>query len=177
MAAFWTEFVAAMLQRIFDRIIPDSIHISEDMAYKAHSMISPAMTLRYCVPSWKRWSGLAAEAGCPLVEMDSDGCVEELIPLWIQSGIRCTDPVEVAAHNDIVSFRRTFGHQMAYRGGIDKRAMAKGGNALVDEMNRVAPVVRDGGYIPGCDHGIPSDVSWQNIIQYVRLLGEMTGWC
>jgi hypothetical protein len=176
MAAFWTDFVTGMLQRIFDNVVPDAIRFNEDMAYKAHSMISPAMTRRFCMPSWQRWSRLADEAGCPMVEIDSDGCVEELIPLWIESGIRCNDPVEVAAHNDIVAFRRTFGRGMAYQGGIDKRAMARGGQALIDEMQRVYPVARDGGYIPGCDHAIPGDVPWPHMIDYLRMLAEMTRW-
>jgi hypothetical protein len=44
------------------------------------------------------------------------------------------------------------------------------------ELERIAPVVRDGGFIPSCDHGIPSDVSWKNFVDYCRQLAEMTGW-
>ena len=65
---------------------------------------------------------------------------------------------------------------MAYRGGVDKRAMARGGVVLEEEIRRVEPVLRDGGFIPSCDHGIPSDVSWQNYLHYVRLLAELCGW-
>ena len=36
--------------------------------------------------------------------------------------------------------------------------------------------VRDGGFILSCDHGIPSDVSWKNFVDYCRQLAEMTGW-
>jgi hypothetical protein len=65
---------------------------------------------------------------------------------------------------------------MAYRGGVDKRAMAKGGKTLEAEIQRLLPVIRDGGYIPSCDHGIPPDVSWPSYLGYVRLLAEATGW-
>jgi hypothetical protein len=41
---------------------------------------------------------------------------------------------------------------------------------------RLEPVVRGGGYIPGCDHGVPPDVSWPDFLHYARLLAEMTGW-
>ncbi len=177
MAAFWTDFVSQMLQRVFDHVVPDSILINEDMAYKAHSMISPAMTRRFCMPSWQKWTRLAHQAGCPMVEVDSDGCVEELIPIWIEAGIRSNWPLEVAAHNDLPLYHRTYGQKMAYQGGIDKRAMARGGQTLIDEMARLEPVARGGGYIPGCDHAIPADVSWPNIVEYIRLLGRMTGWC
>ncbi|MBI3970244.1 MAG: hypothetical protein HY332_03045 [Chloroflexi bacterium] len=176
MTAFWTEFVAAVLARLFAHVVPDEIHISEDMAYKAHAMISPAMTRRFCRPSYVRWSTLARQAGVPIVGMDSDGFVGELLPIWIESGIILCDPMEVAAGNDICGYRRRFGRQVAFRGGVDKRAMARGGQAIREELARIAPVVRDGGYIPGCDHGVPSDVSWPNFVDYTRLLAQMTGW-
>jgi len=60
--------------------------------------------------------------------------------------------------------------------GVDKRAMAKGGRIIRDELKRIKPVVEDDGYIPGCDHGVPSDVSWPDFVDYSRILAEMTGW-
>ena len=55
------------------------------------------------------------------------GTSRELIPLWIEAGINVCEPIEVAAGNDIVAYRKHFGRQMAYLGGIDKRAIAAGG--------------------------------------------------
>jgi uroporphyrinogen decarboxylase len=108
--------------------------------------------------------------------MDSDGFMGQLIPVWMEAGINVCDPIEVAAGNDLIAFRRSFGRTMAYRGGVDKRAIAKGGSAIEAELERLAPVIRDGGYIPGCDHGVPSDVSWPDYVRYVQLLAERTGW-
>ena len=146
------------------------------MAYKGASMISPAMTREFCKPSWDRWTKQARDAGVPVVDINSDGFIGELIPIWIESGVDVCDPIEVAAHNDINAFRRQFRHTMAYTGGVDKRAMAKGGQMIRDELKRTEPVVQDGGFIPSCDHGVPFDVSWPNFIDYSRLLAQMTGW-
>ncbi len=176
MAEFWSGFVADMLREILAHITPDAVQISEDMAYKAKAMISPAMTRRFCRPSWTRWTKQLRDAGCRLIDMDSDGFIGELIPIWMESGITVCDPIEVAAHNDINDFRRRFGCRMAYRQGIDKRAIAKGGPTMRDELKRIEPVVKEGGYIPGCDHGVPPDISWQNFVDYSRLLARMTGW-
>ncbi len=134
------------------------------------------MAREFYMPSWKAWSRQVRQAGCPVVDVDSDGFIGDLIPLWIESGVNACDPIEVAAHCDIVDFRRRFGKAMTFRQGIDKRCMAAGGKSLRDEMRRIEPVVRDGGYIPGCDHGIPADVSWTNFLEYCRLLGGVTGW-
>ena len=176
MAEFWTGFVSAVLGRILEHIVPDRVFINEDMAYKIKAMISPAMTRRFCMPSWSRWSAQLRTAGVPIIDMDSDGFVGELIGLWIESGINVCDPLEVAAGNDIVACRQQFGRQIAFRQGIDKRAIAKGGAVLQDELNRIAPIVADGGYIPGCDHGVPSDISWPNFVDYSRRLAQVTGW-
>ncbi|MCE5278771.1 MAG: hypothetical protein ABFD92_17935 [Planctomycetaceae bacterium] len=176
MAEFWKTFVSAMLGRIFKHIVPDAIYINEDMAYKAKAMISPAMTRAFCAPSWREWSAAARSAGVPLIDVDSDGFVGELIPIWIESGVNVCDPIEVAALNDINEYRDRYGKAMAFRMGVDKRAIAKGGRTIRDELARLEPVVRSGGFIPGCDHAVPADVPWPAFVDYCRLLAQMTGW-
>src|SRR5512136_107148 len=176
MAEFWAEFVSRTLEPILARVAPDQVQINEDMAYKLHAMISPKMVRRFVMPAWKQWVAALKAGGCAAVMVDSDGYVGELLPLWIESGFDITWPVEVAAGNDLVAFRRTYGHQIAYGGGIDKRALAAGGDEMRAELERVAPVIRDGGYIPGCDHGVPPDISWPNFVEYTRRLGQLTGW-
>jgi hypothetical protein len=176
MISFWERYVLRLLDRAFRYAIPDCVHISEDMAYKSFSMISPTMVREFLLPTWTRWGEALRAAGVPLYAVDSDGFIGELIPIWMEAGVRCCDPIEVAAGNDINEFRRSFGRRMSYRGGVDKRAMAKGGRALEEELRRIEPVIRGGGYIPSCDHGIPADVSWPNFLQYLRRLAELCGW-
>jgi len=65
---------------------------------------------------------------------------------------------------------------MAYWGGVDKRMMAKGGEAIRRELRRLEPVIRGGGFVPACDHGIPSDVSWPNFLDFCDLLARINGW-
>ncbi len=176
MILFWQEHVSALLKNALKYFTPDEVHLSEDMAYKSFSMVSPDMAREYLLPTWIKWGEIIRGAGVPVYGMDSDGFIGELIPLWIEAGINACDPIEVAAGNDIVDFRRRFGKNMAYRGGVDKRAMAKGGRVIEEEIRRIEPVIRDGGFIPSCDHGVPSDVSWDNYVYYVKLLSKATGW-
>lgn len=176
MADFWTEFIGQTLARIFERVTPDMVHLSEDMAFKEHPMISPEMTRRFCVPSYRRWGEQVRGAGVPLFAVDSDGRVDLLMPIWIECGVNVVDPMEVAAGNDIVALRERFGRRVAFQGGIDKRAIAAGGETLRRELGRIRPVVENGGYIPGCDHGVPPDISWPNFQSYAEQLAGMTGW-
>ena len=176
MVSLWADFVARMLEKTFEHVVPDEVHLSEDMAYKSFSMISPAMVREFLLPTYTRWGEIIRQADVPVYAMDSDGFIGELIPIWIEAGINACDPIEVAAGNDINAFRKQFGRKMAFRGGVDKRAMARGGAVLEEEIARLTPVIADGGYIPSCDHGIPSDVSWPNFVHYVKLLAQATGW-
>ena len=176
MCVFWTEFVSATMAPVLERVRLDCVNLSEDMAFKVHSMISPAMARRFLLPAYQRWLGEIEASGCPVVDMDSDGYIADLIPVWIEAGINSCSPIEVAAGNDIAAYRRQFGRRMAYRGGIDKRAIAKGGEVMRAEVMRVAPLLEEGGFIPACDHGVPPDISWPNYVEYARLLAKLTGW-
>lgn len=177
MANYWKEFVLSVLDRVKGHIVFDSVIINEDMAYKEKSMISPSMVRRFLLPVWAAWSSKLREMGCNIIILDSDGYIGELIPLWIEAGINCCVPIEVAACNDIVEFRKKYGRNMAYIGGIDKRAIAKGGEIMKKEVYRVVPpLLKEGGYIPGCDHGVPPDISWQDFLEYSKLLARLEGW-
>ncbi|MAE64190.1 MAG: hypothetical protein CMJ18_07925 [Phycisphaeraceae bacterium] len=176
MIDFWQDFVARMLERVFQDFVPDLVTINEDMAYKLKPMIGPDMARSFLLPCWQCWKSICARAGVPIFEIDSDGHVGELVPVWIEAGVNCNSPLEVAAGNDLGAYRRRFGSAMAWRGGVDKRAIAEGGETLAREIERVRPVIEAGGYIPGCDHGVPPDVSWPNFVEYCRLLARVTGW-
>jgi len=176
MVDFWRDFVSGLLSRVLSITCIDRVTISEDMAYKAHSMISPAMTRAFLLPTYAHWAEQLYAAGCRIIDMDSDGDIGELIPIWIEAGINVCNPIEVAAHNDLPAFRRQFGRKMAFTGGVDKRAIAAGGSILDAELARLTPVIRDGGYLPGCDHGVPSDVSWPNFLSYCRALATLCRW-
>lgn len=176
MAEFWTNYVSKTMARVLDAGVVDCIRLSEDMAYKEKSMISPAMTRQFLLPGWSRWVSESKQAGVQLFDMDSDGRIDELIPIWLEAGFNVCDPIEVAAGCDINDYRKQFGKDIAYRQGVDKRCIAKGGKVIEDELARIEPVVRDGGFIPGCDHGVPFDISWQDFIHYSKLLAEITGW-
>ena len=177
MADFWAGFMAEMLRKIVTRVELDYVFIQEDMAYKAHSMISPQMTREFIQGAYNIWIPIIKKSGCPLIELDSDGYIGELIPIWIESGINCNSPVEVAAHNDILEFRRRYGKDMSYKGGIDKRVMARGGKEMEQHVTGiVSEMYKLGGYIPGCDHGVPPDIPWKNYVEFGRFIAKLSGW-
>jgi hypothetical protein len=176
MASTWQGFVLQVLEPILAQIQPDIVMINEDMAYKLHSMISPRMVNRFLRPTWEAWTSVLRANGCPVIAIDSDGYIGELLPVWIEAGFNCNFPVEVAAENDILAYREIYGRKMAFLAGIDKRAIAVGGETMHKELLRVIPpLLKEGGFIPGCDHGVPPDISWPNFVAYARELAALTG--
>lgn len=46
--------------------------------------------------------------------------------------------------------------KIPFGGGIDKRALAAGGEVTRAELLRVIPpLLEEGRFMPGCDHGVP----------------------
>ena len=60
-------------------------------------------------------------------------------------------------------------------GGIDKRALAQGPEAIDAELERVRPAVEAGRYIPDLDHSVPDDVSWENFCYFAEGLKRLVG--
>ena len=177
MVELWEHFIVQVLKNIFTRYVPDFIVLEEDMAYKQNAMISPQMCRDFLLPCWKSVVEVSKKAGVKVMEIDSDGFAEELIPVWLEAGFTSLSPMEIAAGNDIVKLREKFGENIAFRGGIDKRVIAQGGKAIKAEIDCLKPIIKQGGFIPSCDHpGVPPDISWPNFVEYSRLLAEATGW-
>ena len=64
---------------------------------------------------------------------------------------------------------------LAFMGGIDKRALAQGKEAIDRELERIRPAVQRGRYIPDLDHLVPDDVSWENYCYYAESLKALVG--
>jgi len=147
----------------------DFVQLWEDMAYKTGPLVSPDFMKKYFVPRYQRITKAFRDGGVKLIMMDCDGNVEKIIPLLKESGIDGIYPCEIAAGSDPVKLRSMFpGIPLA--GGIDKRALiSQGREGVKKELNRLVPLIREGGYIPYIDHFIPSDVSYDTFCYYMEL--------
>ncbi len=148
----------------------------EDMAYNAGPLISPAMVRKFMMPRYKKITDLLHSYGVDVIFVDCDGNLNELIPLWLEVGINFPWPFEVAAGNDAVALRKKYGKNLILSGNIDKRALAKGKEAIREEvMSKVPFLLGQGGYFPGVDHAVPPDVTFENYCYYINLMREVAG--
>jgi hypothetical protein len=142
----------------------------EDMAYKTGPLVGPKMFRKFAFKHYRRVCDWMHSHGIRHIGLDSDGNIDLLLPIWVEAGIDHIWPFEVQAGMDVNQVRAKYGRDLAMLGGIDKRAVAEGGDAMRREVERVMPVVEDGGYIPELDHSAPPDISWPDYCEYVEYL-------
>ena len=166
MMEFNTGFLVNLLPRVLEEAPITALFFWEDMCYRGGPLISPAMFRKFMLPRYRRITELARSRGIDTIFVDSDGNVEELIPLWLESGINGVYPMEVAAGMDVVKLKQQYGKELLMTGGIDKRVLALDRRAIDQELETKLPLVEQGGYIPHIDHAIPHDVPYDNFAYY-----------
>jgi len=167
------EFLLAMMGQILDVIEIDAFAFWEDMAYNHAPLISPAMVRRYMLPRYRRVTEFLRGRGVRYIGLDSDGQVDSLIPIWMEAGLNFLYPFEVQCGMDVRAVRRKYGRELRIWGGVDKRALAAGTEAVDAELERLRPLIAEGGYIPHTDHTCPPDISYANYRHYLQRLGEV----
>ena len=174
MIDYLVTFCTSSARRALEDVDLDYILLWEDMAYKGGPMISPKMFREFLLEPYKRLTSFIREHGVDLIIVDSDGFAEPLIPLWIEGGVNGFYPIERASDMDAIQLRKRYGKDLRLLGGIDKRAMIAGPDAIDAELAHVAPLCEEGGYIPWCDHHVPPDVPLDHYLYYVERMKEMT---
>lgn len=164
-------------QRAVKDLIIDRIDFQEDIGYKTGSLISPDMVKKFMIPRYKKLTGFCHSNGIDIILIDSDGNINELIPIWLdECGVNFHWPLEVAAGMDAVALRKKYGKNLILGGNIDKRVFAKGKEAIHEEvMSKVPFLLETGGYFPSLDHSIPPDISLENFRYFINLLREIGG--
>lgn len=145
----------------------DVLGFSEDIAFKNGPLMSPSMFRQFIFPRYKKVMDLAREHGVELGWCESDGDMRQLLPLFLEAGCNITSPCEVAAGMAPVELRRELGRDQRIIGGLDKRLIAKGPAAIDAEIARNMPAIAQGGYAPGIDHSVSSDISFDTYRYFI----------
>lgn len=171
----WLNLQVTCLTREQERIPYFKLFMGEDIAFKTGPLISPQMTEEFLMPYYSELIQTlrGRQKEFMHVELDTDGNPDVLLPLYIKSGVTSWSPCEVAAGCDVVELGKKY-PELILTGGIDKRILAEGKEAIKRELDRIIPFMKErGGYIPTCDHGVPNDVSFENYLFYRKSLTSM----
>jgi len=169
MMGYLEYFFLETIKKAVEEVELDFAHFWEDMAYKSSSLISPRMFRHFMLPHYKRVTDYLRSHNIDIITVDSDGNINELIPLWLEGGVNGVLPLEVAAGMDAVALRKKYGKNLILIGNIDKRRLAKGKGEIEKEVNSKVPfLLSRGGCFPTVDHAVPPDISYENYLYYLQ---------
>lgn len=169
-----TDVYLTVWEKAVAEVRADSVHLWEDLCYRAGPLFSPKLWGEFLGPNYRRIKAFTDRHNIPVISVDTDGNPDRITPLMIQTGVNWLFPLEVAAGCDVNVWRDKY-PTLAFMGGIDKRVLAHGPAAIDRELERVRPAMEKGRYIPDLDHLIPDDVSWENYHHYVKALKRLVG--
>lgn len=162
------QLTCAMIERAADEVELDFASFWEDMSANHGPLISPRMFREFMTPRYRRITDLLRARGVGIFIVDSDGNINELVEPWLEGGVNCMFPLEMNGDSDPVKLRAKYGRQVLLKGGVDKGALRHGQEAIERELDRLAPVVETGGYVPHVDHRVPPDVTYEDYLYYLR---------
>ncbi|MFC1452840.1 uroporphyrinogen decarboxylase family protein [Verrucomicrobiota bacterium] len=167
----WLALADAVTARHQQSVTIDALYFGEDICYNHGPLISPDMMREFIIPYYRQL--IANTRGRQIdrtrhlfFHIDSDGFVDPVIPLYREIGMDVMDPFEVAAGCDVVRTGREY-PDLVIGGGVDKRVLATGRDAIDRMVDRIFPAMRErGGYTPTCDHGVPEEVPYKDYLHY-----------
>ena len=169
-----TGLYCNLFERVVQETEVDILHMFEDICGRQGPLISPAMWEEFFAPHYRTLKQFVDRHDIPLFSVDTDGMPYKLIEPMMHTGVNYMWPFEVAAGCDVNEVQKNH-PQLAMMGGIDKRALVEGHEAIDRELERIRPAVEKGRYIPETDHSIPDNVSWDNYRYFADKLKKLVG--
>lgn len=123
MMEYLEDFFLELIKKAVKEVDFDFASFGEDIGFKTASFISPKMFKDFILPHYVRVCRFLRENGIEVIFVDSDGNIEELIPLWLKVGVNGFSPLEVAAGMDAISLKEKYGKDIVLAGNIDKRTL------------------------------------------------------
>jgi uroporphyrinogen decarboxylase len=176
----WFELADAVTARHQEFVTIDQFFIGEDICYNHGPLIAPDMIREFLFPYYRQLLTNIRQRQIDrdrhlYFHVDTDGHAGPIIDLYGLLGMDVMSPFEVAAGCDVVALGRRH-PELVMLGGIDKRVLARGPEAIDRFLERTIPAMRErGGYVPTCDHGVPAEVSYGDYLHYRQRVVDLGG--
>ena len=152
----------------------DLLRWPDDMGYKGHQFFSLETYRDILKPLQQRAIDWAHSKGIPAY-LHSCGNITPFISELAEIGLDGLNPLEVKAGMDPLAIKTEFGDRLLFHGGINTLLWEN-----LDKMENVirqnVPILmKNGGYLFGTDHSVPSSVGvkdFKRIIEVVKEIGQ-----
>ena len=175
----WFDLADPIIAKHQEYVTLDEVFFGEDICYNHGPLISPDMMREFLLPYYEQLIANVKARQLDKerhlhVHIDTDGHAPPVIPVYQESiGMDVMSPFEVASGCDVVEIGRQYPGLVMF-GGIDKRILAKGKDAIESMLQRIIPAMKArGGYIPTSDHGVPAEVKYEDYVYYRKRCVEL----
>lgn len=171
MFSFYNDFVIKTIAPYIAGAKVDCAVFAEDFAYNKSPHVSPAIYEEFWLPYQNLLVKELKKNKVPVICAWSAGNFDAYIPKLLGNGINCIWPVErCSPEMDPIELRKKYGRDLLMSGGISKRCLIDGPDAIDREIERLMPVIQEGGFIPALDDMVSPDISLSNYRYYIRKL-------
>lgn len=165
------EYILSRVGAVFDFAM-----MWEDICFKTGPLIAPDVFRAKVGPHYKRVTDLLLKYNVDIVSLDCDGCIDALVPIWLENGVNTMFPIEVGTWNaSIEPWRKQYGKSLRGVGGMNKVVFGYDRAAIDAEVERLRKLVDLGGYIPCPDHRIAPDGKWDLVRYYCDRMHKIFG--
>lgn len=166
-----------MQQLLAEGLRPDAVLFSSDLCYRNGMLFSPAAYRAHMMHFHREMADLL-HAHDMLLILHCDGDVREFVPLLIEAGFDCIEPLEARCGNDVRELKPRYGDQISFFGNISMDVLATGDRAAIrhEVVSKIEAAKPGGGYIHQSDHSVPPTVSWDDYQYWMELAREYGGY-
>lgn len=170
------EFAARLAEIVLTDVEVDAAVFSEPICDNHGPLVSPRMFEEFALKSYQPILEVLHKSGVETIIFMTWGNARLLLPAVVRYGFNCLWAYEVnTMAMNYCDLRREFGRELRLIGGIDLDKVREGEAAIRREiLDKVPPLLADGGYIPLADGRVREDVPYKNYVYYRRLLEEIT---
>lgn len=144
--------------------VPDGMMIYEDLGFRNGLFASPAVLGELVIPYHKALNDFFKEYGLKVI-LHSCGDIRRAVPLIIEAGYDCLQPMEAKAGCNVVELARTYGNRLAYMGNINIVELESGDRDRIrDEIVPKLEALRERRipYFFHSDHSVSPGVSLES---------------
>ena len=147
----------------------DCVRFGDDWGEQRGVIMGPKLWRRFIKPRVAAMYTRAKQAG-KFVMQHSCGAIQELFPDLIDMGLDIFNTFQPEVM-DVAFCKREYGRHLTFYGGIStQQVLPRVGPSELKRviLDMIALVGKDGGYIVAPTHGIPRDVSPENIVAFIE---------
>jgi uroporphyrinogen decarboxylase len=167
------QVVLTVLRKVLPTVEFDFGTGWEDICFNSGPIVGDRFMREVVGPRYRRIADLLQQHGVFITWTDCDGNLSRISDVFVDNGYNCFFPCEVNGGTDPVALREKHGRRARFQGGFCKMKFLHGAPAVEAELQRLKPVVDEGGFIPGVDHRVQADAPLANYMYYLKRKREL----